>query len=163
MAKFVDFESDREVCDIMEATVSRFPEMFEGFDTSKIGFVKTLKKKGSAKKAIKIHKVAYPNSVWMTQAYVCETNSAAWTKMDQTRKNLSVFKAMCSIPNGGFDDQSKSYGKVLKPDISMFTLEYGASGGIVHWEENPVATDPMQTEASDIIKACPNVEAIPED
>ena len=162
MAKFVDFYSDRSVQDIMEAFLERFPVMFEGFDPSKIGFVTTKKKKGKKSgSALKVHKVGYPHNVWLSKAYIVEASEEIWKKLDQKRKNLSVFRVMCSVPLGGFDEQSKSYGKLLKPDINMFLQEYAASGGVVNWEENPAAKDPMQQTADDVAKAIPMGEAIP--
>jgi hypothetical protein len=164
MSKFVDFYSDREVQDIMEAFVDRFPMMFEGFDSSKMGFVTTKAKKGKkGGPVLKLHKVGYPHNVWLSKAYIVEAQEGAWRKLDDTKKNLSVFKIMCAIPIGGFDEQSKSYGKVLQPDIKMFMREYAASGGVVNWQENPAALDPMKQTAEDVAKAIPVVEAIPAD
>lgn len=144
MSKFVDFFSDKQVQDVMEAFLTRFPGMFGGFDTSKIGFVTTKKKK--AKEVIKLHRVRYPFSVWFTKVYVAECSEALWQKLDPTKRNLAVFKAMCSIPNDGFDEQSKQYGKLLQPDIKMFMREYAASGGIPNWMENPAARNPLEEE-----------------
>lgn len=166
MAKFVDFYSDREVLDIMEAYLERFPTMFEGFDTGKIGFVTTKKKGKKAGAALKLHKVGYPHNVWVSKAYIVEGSDSVWKKLDQKRKNLSVFRAMCAIPQGGFDEQSKAYGKVKKPDIQMFTLEFAASGGVPNWEENPAAKDPMDQSTDQVVRAIPvaeGVEAIPAD
>lgn len=164
MSKFVDFYSDREVQDIMEAFTERFPTMFEGFDPSKIGFVTTKAKKGKkGGPVLKLHKVGYPQNVWLSKAYIVEGQEAAWKKLDDTKKNLSVFKIMCAIPLGGFDEQSKAYGKILQPDIKMFMREYAASGGVVNWQENPAALDPMKQTAEDVAKAIPVVEAIPAD
>jgi len=160
MAKFVDFFSDREVQDIMEGFVERFPKIFEGFAASKIGFVSTRKK---GKHPIKLHQVKYPHNVWLSKVYIVETLDTKWKKLDQKQKNLHVFRIMCSIPNGGFDDLSKAYGKVLQPDIKMFMQEYAACGGIPNWEENPAAKDPMAQTADDVEKATPVVEAIPAD
>lgn len=161
MAKFVDFYSDREVQDIMEAFLERFPTMFEGFDPAKIGFVTTKKKGKKSGPALKLHKVAYPHSVWLSKAYIVEAFEATWKKLDPKKKNLSVFRIMCAIPMGGFDEQSKVYGKVLAPDIKMFMREYAASGGVVNWEENPAAKDPMSQTTEEVVKAIPVIEAIP--
>lgn len=163
MAKFVDFYSDREVQDTMEAIIERFPMMFDGFDTSKIGFVTTKsKKKGKATgPALKLVKVGYPHNVWLSKAYIVEAGEGAWKKMDTKRKNLSVFKIMCAIPVGGFDEQSKAYGKVLPPDYKMFMREFAASGGVPNWEENPAAKDPMEQTPEEVAQAIPTVEAIP--
>ena len=163
MAKFVDFYSDRDVQDIMEAYLERFPTMFEGFDTTKIGFVTTKKKnaKQDAKQAIKLHQVKYPHNVWLGKTYIAEVIEAPWKKLDQKKKNLAVFRTMCKIPTGAFDEQSKMYGKTLKPDIQMFTREFAAAGGVPNWEENPAANDPMTQTAEDVAKATPVSEAIP--
>lgn len=163
MAKFVDFYSDREVQDIMEAFLERFPTMFEGFDPAKIGFVTTKKKGKKTGPALKLHRVAYPHSVWLSKAYIVEASEAAWKKLDAKKKNLSVFRTMCAIPMGGFDEQSKAYGKVLQPDIKMYMREYAAAGGIPNWEENPAAKDPMQQTTDEVVKAIPVIEAIPAD
>ena len=163
MAKFVDFYSDRDVQDIMEAYLERFPTMFEGFDTAKIGFVTTKKKnaKQDGKKAIKLHQVKYPHNVWLGKVYICEVLESPWKKLDQTKRNLAVFRTMCQVPTGAFDESSKMYGKTLKPDIQMFTREFAAAGGVPNWEENPAAKDPMKQDAGEIAKATPVVEAIP--
>jgi len=163
MSKFVDFYSDREVQDIMEAFLERFPTMFEGFDPSKIGFVTTKKKGKKSGPALKIHKVSYPHNVWVSKVYIVEATDLTWKKLDSKKKNLSVFRIMCAVPMGGFDEQSKMYGKLLAPDIKMFTREYAASGGVINWEENPAAKDPMQQTAEEVVKAIPVVEAIPAD
>ena len=163
MAKFVDFYSDRDVQDIMEAYLERFPTMFEGFDTAKIGFVTTKKKtaKQDGKGAIKFHQVKYPHNVWLGKVYIVEVLESPWKKLDQTKKNLAVFRTMCKVPTGAFDESSKMYGKILKPDIQMFTREFAAAGGVPNWEENPAAKDPMKQDADDIAKATPVPEAIP--
>jgi len=160
MSKFVDFYSDQEVKDIMESYLGRYPEAFEGFDTSKIGFVMTKKK--NARIPMKMHKVSYPENVWMSHVYIVEVFEGPWKKLDQKRKNLTVYKGMCSIPVGAFDEQSKQYGKILKPEISMFMREYAASGGVVNWEENPAAKDPMERTEEEVENEVVRVEAIPE-
>jgi len=149
------------VQDIMEAFLERFPTMFEGFDPVKIGFVTTKKKGKKSGRALKLHKVAYPHSVWLSKAYICEAFEALWKKIDAKKKNLEVFRIMCAVPMGGFDEQSKMYGKILKPDINMFMREYAASGGVVNWEENPAAKDPMSQTTEDVVRAIPVVDAIP--
>jgi hypothetical protein len=163
MAKFVDFYSDRETQDIMEAFLERFPTMFEGFDASKIGFVTTKKKAKKTGAALKLHQVRHPHSVWLSKTYIVEAFDQIWKGLDQKRKNLSVFRAMCAIPQGGFDEQSKMYGKVLKPDIQMFMREFAASGGVVNWEENPAAKDPMAQTEDEVGRAIAPPEAIPAD
>jgi hypothetical protein len=99
--------------------------------------------------------------VWLSKVYIAESTDGVWKKLDQKRKNLSVFRIMCAIPQGGFDEQSKAYGKIKKPDIQMFTMEFAASGGVPNWEENPAAKDPMDQTMAQVVDAIPVVEAIP--
>lgn len=147
MAKFVDFYSDKQVQDIMESFLSKFSGMFGGFDTSKIGFVTTKKKK--AKEVIKLHRVRYPFSVWIGKVYIAECSELLWQKLDVPHRNMAAFRAMCAIPDGGFDEQSKQYGKLLQPDIKMFMREFAASGGVPNWMEHPKVNDPLADDKDD--------------
>jgi hypothetical protein len=161
MSKFVDYQSDSESKDIMERFLERFPGMFEGFDVSKMGFVMTAKKK--SKMAIKLHCVAYPLDVFCGQTYIVEVFKSVWKKMDDKKKNMAVFRAMCEIPDGGFDDASKHYGKKLQPEIKMFMKEFAACGGVPNWMDNPAAADPMERTPEQIAKDVPAVQAIPDE
>ena len=160
MPKFTDYESETEVRDIMERFLERFPGMFEGFDTSKIGFVMTAKKK--SKVPIKIHCVRYPIDVFCSsRVYVAEVFKQLWKTMDTKRKNMSVFRAMCEIPEGGFDESSKHYGKRLLPEIRMFMKEFAACGEVPNWMENPGAADPMERTSEEVAADVPVVDALP--
>lgn len=161
MAKFVDFESGREVQDIMEKFVEKFPQIFEGFDASRIGFVMTKKKK--SKIPVKLSKVGYPMDVFTNKTYVVEAFQSVWKDIDQKKRNLAVFHAMCAIPDGAFDEQSKNYGKKLQPEIKMYMREYAASGGVPNWMENPSAIDPLDRTLDEIKDDIPDVDAIPDD
>lgn len=162
MPKFVDYQSDKEAKDIMERFLERFPGMFDGFDVKKIGFLLTMKKK--AKEPIRLHCVGYPYDAFCTsKVYIVEVFKAIWSKMDQKKKNLAVFKTMCAIPDGGFDEGSKHYAKRLQPEIRMFMKEYAACGGVPNWMENPAAADPMERTSEEIAEDVPAVEALPEE
>lgn len=157
MAKFVDYAGGREVQDIMEKFLEKFPQIFEGFDTSRIGFVMTKKKK--AKIPIRLVTVGYPLDVFTNKTYVIETFQAWWEKMDQKKRNLAVFHIMCAVPEGAFDEESKAYGKKLQPEIKMYMKEYAASGGIPNWMENPAAIDPLDRTLQEIADDVPETEA----
>ena len=161
MAKFVDFASGREVQDIIEKFLEKFPQIFQGFDTNGIGFVMTKKKK--SKVPIKLVSVGYPLDVFTNKTYVIEVFDNLWATMDEKKRNLSVFHIMCAIPEGAFDEQSKNYGKKLAPEIKMYMKEYAASGGVPNWMENPAAADPLQRTADEMEKDVPMVQAIKED
>lgn len=160
MPKFTDYESETEVRDIMEKFLERFPGMFEGFDTSKMGFVMTAKKK--SKVPVKLHTIQYPVDVFCSsKVYIVEVFKKWWKQMDTKRKNMSVFRAMCEIPEGGFDESSKYYGKKLQPEIRMFMKEFAACGGVPNWMENPGAADPMERSAEDVAANVPAVDGLP--
>lgn len=146
--------------DIMEKFLDRFPGMFEGFDPSKMGFVMTAKKK--AKEPIKLHCVPYPLDVFVSQVYVVEVFKSWWKQMDAKKRNMAVFRTMCAIPDGGFDEASKHYGKKLQPEIRMYMKEYAACGGVPNWMDNPAAADPMERTPDEVAADVPAVQAIPE-
>lgn len=161
MPKFVDFQGNSsEVRDIMERFLERFPGMFEGFDSSKMAFLVTEKKK--AREPIRLHRVPYPMSALVSQVYIVEVFRSCWKKMDTKKRNLGVFRAMCAIPDGGFDEQSKNWGKLLQPEIRMFLKEYAACGGVPNWMENPAAVDPMERTPEEVAADVPDVQAIPD-
>jgi hypothetical protein len=159
MGRFVDYYSDGEVRSIMESIAEHCPKIFEGFDANGFHFITTKKRKAS--KTIKLRRVSYPMEPFVGKPYIVEVFDSKWKAMDQKRKNLSVFRVMCAIPNGGFDNQSKNYGKVIRPEIEMYMLEYAASGGVPNWMENPLAKDPLERSADDMAKDLPVIDAIP--
>jgi hypothetical protein len=161
MPKFTDYQSDQEVRDIMERFLERFPGMFEGFDPSKMGFVMTAKKK--SKEPIKLHCVPYPLNVFCSHAYVVETFKTWWGRADAKKRNMAVFRTMCSVPDGGFDEMSKHFGKKLQPEIKMYMKEYAACGGVPNWMDNPAAIDPMERTSDEVAEDIPDVKAIPEE
>jgi len=162
MARYIDYYADGEIKDIMEKILDRFPQMFEGFNADKFAFIVTKKKK--EKQPIKIKSISYPAEVFVGKPYIVESFDAAWKKLDQKKKNLAVFRTMCAIPDGGFDVNSKYYGRIAKPEIVMYLREYAAAGGVPNWMENPAAADPMERTADEMKKDLPaGIVAIPEE
>lgn len=161
MAKFGDWAGAPDVKDIMEKFLERYPRMFEGFNTDDIFFILTKKKK--SREPIRLRAVGYPAYVVGGKPYIVEVFEVWWKTMEQKKKNLAVFHAMCAIPDGGFDEKSKYYGKKLQPDIKIYLREYAASGGIPNWMENPAAKDPMERTPEEVAEDDPTVEAIPEE
>jgi hypothetical protein len=163
MPKFIDYYSDPEVKDIMQAFCDRFPGMFDTFDVDGFNVVFTKKKKSTF--PVKLHSVGYPSHVFTNgKPYILEVFESFWKDMTQRQKNTSVFHIMCAVPEGGFDEQSKMYAKKLKPEVCMFMLEFAATGGVPNWFENPDAKDPMEREAQEIADDVPSIldpEALP--
>jgi hypothetical protein len=152
MPRFTDYYSTPEVKDTMNAIVDRFPQIFEGFDPDNINFIITKKKKSD--RPIKLHSTRYPMDVFSNgKPYVVEVFDEWWCDMDKKRKNIAVFNIMCAIPRegAGFDASSNQYGKKMKPEISMYLLEYAACGGVPNWIENPSAVDPLERDGGDIV------------
>jgi len=133
MPKFNDYETSDEVSEIMHNMLGHYSNVFQGFDLGKVGFVHTKKKK--SKRAIKVHSVKYPVDVWCTKTYIVEVFDDKWGGMSEKKRSISVFRAMLAMPDGGFDEQSKNYGKIRKPDIEMYTEEYVVCGGKTNWED----------------------------
>lgn len=156
MSKLTDYESMPEVTDIMEAFTERFPQCFEGFDVGQVEAILTKKRKSKVPITLKV--VGFPCYLFM-KPYVVEVHDEWWKDMDAKKRNLSVFHIMCCFPEGAFDEQSKNYGKRLKPDIQMFMEEYAVAGGIPNWMENPDAKDPMQDMEEEDDDAIPDEDS----
>ncbi len=139
MPKFTDYEVNNEVQDIMEKILTKFPKVFPGFDTNKIGCVFTKEKK--SRKAIKILPVGYPRDVWIDKVYIVEVFNDVWGELNPKQRNLAVFHAMCAVPEGGFDPESSSYGKKRKYDYEMYAEEFAVTNGVPNWMENDDARD----------------------
>jgi hypothetical protein len=162
MPRFEDYTVDPEVKDIVERYVKKFPQIFGGFKVDDIFFIVTQKKRLSGKFPIKVKSVPYPHYVSSGFTYVFETYETKWDKLNQKQKNLSVFHAMCAIPQDGFDPLSTYYGKIAKPDYEIYQFEYAASGGVPNWQEDDSARDPMEIDTDEIQLATDDEEeAIP--
>ena len=159
MPRFTDFESSTEIKDIMEAIVERFSSIFDGFDIDGFRIIHTKKKKSP--KALKLRGVGYPMVEWVGKPYIIEAFQCHWKDMDARKKNLAVFHIMCAIPEGGFDEASKTWAKVRKPEISMYMLEFAACGGVPNGHENPAAIDPMERTIEEIAGAVPMAAPTP--
>jgi len=157
MGRISDFETCPEVGDIMEAFIERWPHVFEGFDVDGIHVVKSQRK---SKFLIKLHAVGFPNYIFGERPYIVEVYADRWDDATPKQKNIAVFHAMCGVPDGGFDEQSKNYGKKLPPDINMYMNEFVACGGIPDWMYNSeAAKDPMEIGEEEI----DGEDAIPEE
>jgi hypothetical protein len=116
MAKFIDFCSDRDVQEIMEAIQKRCPARFGSFDTSRIGYVTTKNK--NAKEAIKLHRMTYPHTTWLSKAFIVEKYEPAWQRLDARERNRSVCRMMREMPMGDLDDSSKACGRIPQSPLT---------------------------------------------
>ncbi len=148
MGKNSDWEVAPEVTNIMSKMVDKFSELFSGFDVKKVGCVFTTGKKVRKRVPIDVRAVSYPNYVWLDLVYTFDINKNHWYELDDKRKNTSVFHAMLSIPESGFDEESKFYAKKRRPDFNIFIEEYHVTGGILDWMEDDESKDPMEIENS---------------
>lgn len=154
MAKYTDWTAAQDVKDLAEQIVEHFPGVFESFDSDSIYFIKTIGK--SADFPIKVRTVSYPNQVFVGKPYIMEVFDKWWGSMDRRQQNIALFDAMCSFPEGGFDEQSKDYGKLRKPEVCMHLLTYAACGGVPNWMDNSAAVDPMTRTADDVVSSLPS-------
>lgn len=143
MSKFNDYDVKEDVNEIMEKMVETFPKVFNDFESKQIFCVHT-RDKYDSKKPIRIRSVKYPFDTLIDRTYIFEVADGTWNEMDNKRKNLAVFHAMCSIPEGAFDAESKNYAKIKKPDYEIYAEEFAVSGGIPNWMENDEAKDPIE-------------------
>jgi len=159
MPKFVDFRSCPEAQNILESLLKRFGEVFEGFNPDMVDcWLTSVEKKSNV--PVKVHPVRYPMSIYIEKPFVIEIFDVYWAKMDKKRKNIVMFHAMCSVSEGGFDEQSKEWGKTRKPDIKMFTEEFAVTGGVPNWIENEDARDPLVVESPPISRVPVSQDAI---
>jgi hypothetical protein len=158
MAKFGDWTAWQEGRDIVDRLLERFPAIFDGFNANEVYFV--MNKTKRSKEPIKVHISGHPFHLF-TKPYAFECFDLWWKDMDAKKKNLAIWRAMCAVPDKGFDDQSKDFGKKLQPEIKMFLKEYAACGGVPNWLENPAAKDPMERTADEVSEDVPKVEAVP--
>lgn len=151
MPRFDEYEFPfGEARDVVEGLIDKFPGIFVGFCVEDIGFILTKRKKTKSKHPIKVRKVSYPFYVFSDLTYVFEVFETKWEKLDSKRRNLAVFHAMCSIPVDGFDPESISYGKIIKPDFELYRAEFAAAGGVADWFEDDRARDPMDIADDDM-------------
>ena len=142
MPKVTDYNVSSEVTDIMEKFVNRFQKVFGHFNLAKIGCMHTHKKENE-KRPLTLKAVGYPYDVYLPKTYLVEVAQKTWAEMEDRQKHLAVFHIMCAIPEGGFDEQSKSYAKKRRPDYEIFAEEFAVTGGIPNWMENDAAKDPL--------------------
>lgn len=146
---FTDWAMCPEIKDIMEKFCKKFPYIFGDFDVD--GFNVILTKGKKAKFPCKLHSVKYPFHAFSNgRPYIFEVFDSSWSSMDKRQKNTAVFHIMCGIPDGAFDEQSKMYGRTIKPSINMHLLEFAATGGVPNWFENSYAKDPMENGAEEV-------------
>lgn len=143
-----DYEILPDVNEIMEKLVEKYPIVFPGYDSNNVFVVFTKGKK--YRKVVKVRSVRYPYSVKIKQPYVMEVFKDTWDEITQKQKNLSVFRSMLHIPEGGFDSESNFFGKIRKPDYEMFVEELSVSGGVPGWlDDDSDAKDPMDKPGTD--------------
>jgi len=154
-----DWETCAEVTDIMEEFLEHFPQVFVGFDVNEIAAIKTKSKR--SKKPVRLVTITYPRTCVCDKVYIVEAFEDRWDDLDRRRKRLAVFHTMLQIPEGGFDPESKSYGKRRKPEYELFLEEYAAAGGVPNWMENPAAVDPIEKAKAKASKKVDDVQRSP--
>jgi hypothetical protein len=163
MARVVDCGYNKDVKLIIEKMLDKFSKVFEGFDLDKVGIIETKGKKVTQKTPIKVKPIGYPAYMFTSdKIYTMEVNQAHWFQLDDKRKRLSVFRAMLAIPTGGFEEDSKFYGKLKKPDYQVYKEEFAVTEGVLDWMEDDRARDPedIDTESDDVTRSPVTVDDI---
>lgn len=141
MSKETGYHIDRDVEDIVDEIMLKYPKVFSYFEPNKIQSVILENKK--SKKPIKIIPVKFPYDISCTKTYFFIVYDECWKDLNQTQRNIAVFKAMISIPEGGFIEEEKNYAKIRKPDYELYAEEFAVTGGVPNWLENPDVKDPL--------------------
>lgn len=137
--------------EIMVKLIAKYPTIFGHVEVDRIGFIRNLKKKSDL--PTKLVAVKHPHDIWNDNTYILEIFGDCWGTLEQKQKNLAIAQVLCSIHSEGFSENSKNYGKTIKPNIVSYLEVFSLSGGIPNWLENPSALDPlegqMETETED--------------
>ena len=149
MSKETNYRIGGEAVEIMERILQKFPKVFPEFDMNQIGTIFLCNKKITGKNPVQVKPVGFPAEVWANKVYIFVVYDDEWQTLSQKQKNLAIFKAMCSIPDGGCDPESKTYGKKRKPDYEMYAEEYAVTGGVPDWMNNPAARDVFDVGTDD--------------
>jgi hypothetical protein len=156
-----DYSVSPEVTDIMEKVVKTFPSVFPGFDINKIISVHTKNKKSKSNKCpINLKPVRYPYDILIDKTYICEVMDDTWNDMTDKQRNLAVFHTMCAIPEGAFDEASKSYAKKKAPDYHIYAEEFAVTGGVPNWMENPDTRDVFDAKNDNIKRAAVTADSV---
>ncbi len=154
-----------EVKDWMNRIIDYYPKnKFTGFEPEQMQAIFTKGKKGKKGKLSRVVPIKYPYDVLIKdKVYIIEVKEGIWRTLTDRKKWLAVLHIMCHIPEGGFDEMSKEYGKKKKPDYEMFKAEFEASNGHPNWLEDdskiqnlPVGSEisePAESEEEELVAA----------
>ena len=152
-----EWSEDSEAMSIAMEILSKFVEMFDGIDLSKIRFLRILEKKTG--KACKVTSVGFPLNIDVAYLYYMEINDEKWKAMTDSQRNLTIFSGLYEIAPGGMDPESVNYGKKRKHEVEDFDTVIAAAGGRYDWnrvgaqsipnildKESPIDTPKVDTE-----------------
>lgn len=132
-----EYDEDSEALSIAMEVMNKYSEVFEGFDLSKIRFLRVKDKR--SEKGYKVTSVGFPFNIDIPYLYYIEIYNDNWMKMTEEQRNILVFSSMYEIAPNGMDPESSSYGKKRKKDIEDFSEVIAVAGGRYDWK-SPQAT-----------------------
>ena len=128
-----EWKEDSESMSIAMDVLVKYSEIFSGIDLDKIKFIRILgRKKG---KDIKVTSVGFPVNIDNPYLYYFEVDDEKWKRMDEAKRNLTVFSGLFEIAPGGMDPESVNYGKKRPMDVKDYAAVIAAAGGRYDWKE----------------------------
>ena len=137
MPKFSDYVVNTDVQQMMEKIIENFPNDFQKFDTDSVHVVFTKGKPAKSKSKIyKLKGCKYPEDTLHEKTYCLEIADEDWKLLSDKQKYHLVHRVMISIPEEGFETESKEYGKLIKHDYDIYAKEYKVTNGVPNWLED---------------------------
>lgn len=152
MPRNTDWEYAEPIRDRFERVLDTFGDIFEDVRLDKVSFL-WLTGKRKVKRVVQVKAAKFPDYTEHGFVYFVLVHRDRWEALASHQQNLAVFRALCALPDGGFDETSKFYGKVQKPDYEVYWLEFCASGGVLNWMEGDGsgASDPLAMVEDDLV------------
>ena len=113
------YEEMPDLKDVVDKLKEAFPEKLSHIQSDRILYLCFSKRSSETKGRIGPIRSKY-SVFFKKHEYLLEIHKESWLAYDIPRRLYVVLHELCHIPEGGFDDQSKEYKKVIKHDIQDF-------------------------------------------
>jgi hypothetical protein len=113
-----EYEIVNEFSSFASSLQSRYPEIFDGVDVSKLRCVSiTNKERKDTKKLWDVRPVQMPIKMDCPYNYYIVLYAKDWAELDEKHRLLLVADILQAIPTDGSDE-----GKILQPDLKDFAI-----------------------------------------
>ena len=128
-----EWQEDSEAMSIAMDIIDKYSETFEGIDLTKIRFIRIMDRNNG--KPCKVTSVGFPYNIDNPYLYYIEIDDGKWKQMDESQRNLLVFRGLYEIAPGGMDSESVNYGRKRKKDIDDYRYVIEVAGGRYDWND----------------------------